>query len=77
MLLPILVFLVGAGAVFGAYAAVTYIPTALAGRHLDRRLRDVAAPASDPAVHSTVLMRRSRAHCLASIGSRRDRGWPR
>jgi tight adherence protein B len=42
MVLPLLVFLLGAGAVLGAYAAVTYLPGVLAGRRLDRRLKDVS-----------------------------------
>ncbi len=60
MLLPILVFLLGAGAVVGAYAAISHVPAALAGRRLDRRLRDVSAPdtdAADERSHSTVVMR--------------------
>ncbi len=59
MLLPIFVFFVGAGAVVGAYAAIAHVPGALAGRRLDRRLRDVSAPAEDDPehAHSTVVMR--------------------
>jgi tight adherence protein B len=41
MLLVILVFLLGAGAVFGAYAAIAYLPAMLERRRLDRRLADV------------------------------------
>ena len=41
MLLPVLVFFVGAGAVVGLYYALNLLPDYLAGRQLDRRLRDV------------------------------------
>jgi hypothetical protein len=42
MLLSILVFFAGSGLVFGGYAALSRMPAALAGRRLDRRLRDVS-----------------------------------
>jgi tight adherence protein B len=57
MLLLILVFFVGAGAVVGAYAALSSLPAALAVRRLDRRLRDVSAPVDDAPAQSTVVMR--------------------
>jgi tight adherence protein B len=57
MLLSILVFFVGAGAVVGGYAALSSLPATLAGRRLDRRLRDVSAPVEDAPVQSTVVMR--------------------
>jgi tight adherence protein B len=57
MLLSILVFLVGAGAVVGGYAAVSSLPATFASRRLDRRLRDVSAPIDDGPVESTVVMR--------------------
>ena len=41
MLLAILMFLIGAGAVLGGYAAVTKLPAMLAQRQLDRRLSEV------------------------------------
>ncbi len=41
MLLAILMFLIGAGTVLGAYAAVTKLPAVLAQRKLDRRLSEV------------------------------------
>ena len=56
MLLTILVFIVGTGAVVGAYAAFAYVPAALAGRRLDRRLHEVSAPADDLVPHATVVM---------------------
>ena len=57
MWLPLLfVFILGAGGVLGAYAAVTHLPEFLARRQLDRRLRDVSAPAGvDPDDGSTVV----------------------
>ncbi len=42
MLLPIVVFLFVAGTVIGGYAALIYLPGAVAGRRLDRRLREVS-----------------------------------
>jgi tight adherence protein B len=48
MLLPIAVFLVVIGIVLGGYAAVTWLPGALAARRLDRRLRDVSLGGPDP-----------------------------
>jgi tight adherence protein B len=44
MLLPFLAFLLVTGAIVGAYGAVTYLPGFMAGRRLEQRLRDVAAP---------------------------------
>jgi len=55
MVLALLVFLIGAGAVFGGYAAVTHLPAVLARRQLDRRLHDVSAKAGDDDPDSTVL----------------------
>jgi tight adherence protein B len=43
MLLAILVFLLGAGAVFGGYWAVTYLPGMLEQRRMAKRLQDVSA----------------------------------
>jgi tight adherence protein B len=57
MLLSILVFFIGSGFVLGGYAALSQMPAALAGRRLDRRLRDVSAPADDTPAQSTVVMR--------------------
>jgi tight adherence protein B len=56
MLLALLVFVLGAGAVFGAYAALTSLPGFLASRQLDRRLHDVSMPVGpDPASDETIL----------------------
>lgn len=57
MLLPALVFLVGAGLVLGGYAAVMYVPGMLASRRLDRRLQDMSAPAGDRGDDPSVVMR--------------------
>ena len=46
-LLPIAVFLLVAGSIVGGYAAVMYLPGALAARRLDRRLHDVSFDAAD------------------------------
>jgi tight adherence protein B len=56
MLMALLVFVLGAGAVFGAYAALTSLPGFLASRQLDRRLHDVSMPVGpDPASDETIL----------------------
>jgi tight adherence protein B len=58
MLLPILVFLVVAGAIVGGYFAVTWLPGALAARKLERRLHDVSFDTGDvdpKAADSTVV----------------------
>ena len=44
MPLAILMFLIGAGGVLGAYAAVTHVPGILARRRLDQRLSDMSTP---------------------------------
>jgi tight adherence protein B len=55
MVLALLVFLIGAGAVFGGYAAMTHLPAILARRQLDQRLHDVSAKFGDDDADSTVL----------------------
>jgi len=47
MLLALFVFILVAGAVLGAYAAVTYVPGMLQRNRLERRLKDVSAPLGD------------------------------
>jgi hypothetical protein len=49
MFLAIFVFLLGAGAVLGGYAALTYVPGMLKRDELERRLKDVSAPLGDDA----------------------------
>ncbi len=44
MPLVALMFLIGAGTVLGAYAAILYLPGMMAKRRLDQRLLDVSAP---------------------------------
>ena len=48
MLVPMIVFVVVAGAIMGAYVAMTRRPDQLAGRQLERRLRDLARPEETP-----------------------------
>jgi len=55
MLFPLIVFLLGAGAVGGGYAAVTYLPGFLASRRLDQRLRDVSIAVEPPSDDSSVV----------------------
>ncbi len=49
MLLAIFVFILGAGAVLGGYAALAYMPGMLQRSQLERRLKDVSAPLGDDA----------------------------
>jgi len=51
------VFVLVAGAVLGGYAAIVSLPGLMASRRLDRRLRDVSAPADAEVVDSTVVKR--------------------
>ena len=46
LLLPLLMFVVGAGAVTGAYALVAWLPGAMARRRLDVRISEVLKPPS-------------------------------
>ena len=55
MWVPIAVFVLVVGAVLGGYFAATMLPGMLASRQLDRRLRDVSAPADAEIVDSTVV----------------------
>jgi hypothetical protein len=56
MWIPLLfMFLIGAGAVFGVYAAIAYLPGMAAARRLDRRLHDVSMPAGADLDDSTIV----------------------
>ena len=59
MLAPIIMFLVGTGAVLALYAAAMRVPGLVASRRLDRRLREVSAqPVETSGDGETVVMRR-------------------
>ncbi len=60
MLLPILVFLLGAGAVLGGYAAVMYLPETIERRRMDRRLRDVVSPVPVMAADDSLVVAQAR-----------------
>jgi tight adherence protein B len=45
MLLPVFVFIVGAGVVLGAYALVMWLPGYMSRRRMDQRLSELVAPA--------------------------------
>lgn len=55
MVLALLVFLVVAGAVVGAYYAVTTVPGLMAKRRLDRRFQDVSMPLGVETSDATIL----------------------
>ncbi len=57
MWVPLAVFLLVVGAVMGGYAVAVSLPGILASRRLDRRLRDISAPADAEVVDSTVVKR--------------------
>jgi tight adherence protein B len=57
MVLALLVFLLGAGAVVGGYALATSLPGALERRRLDRRLREVSAPLEKATEQASLVMR--------------------
>ena len=59
MLLPIVVFLFVAGTIIGGWAAITYMPGAVASRRLDRRLREVSmdSASADRSADATVVKR--------------------
>ena len=60
MLAPILMFLVGAGAVLALYAGAMRVPALVASRRLDRRLREVSnQPVETSADGETVVKRRA------------------
>ena len=59
MLLVVVVFALGAGAVVGGYGLLMYLPTAFAARRLDRRLREVSAADLPELGDDTVVARRS------------------
>ena len=54
MILALLVFVLVAGGVFGAYWLVTTLPDIRARRELDKRLRDVSMPV-DAAADASIL----------------------
>jgi tight adherence protein B len=58
MILALLVFFLGAGAVIGAYALIAYLPGMMARRELDRRLRDVSTPFGGDAMPEAGIVKR-------------------
>lgn len=60
-----LVFLLGAGAVLGAYAALTRVPDLLSRRRLDRRLKDVTLGIAATDEEAALVMRQSEGAMLA------------
>jgi tight adherence protein B len=59
MLLPVvLVFILGAGAVLGVYAAVMYLPGMLERRRLERRLLDLSSPVDEPSAEQNSVLAR-------------------
>jgi tight adherence protein B len=59
MMLPLVVFIAVVGIIMGSYAAVAYLPSLIAGRQVERRLREVSISSSDiaDAPDATVVMR--------------------
>ena len=60
MILVILMFLIGVGAVMGGYALVTKLPAALEARRVNQRLADLSAPmAADSSGSEASLVKRA------------------
>ncbi len=57
MILAILGFLIGAGAVVGGYVAYMRVPDMMAQRRLDERLRDVSTPYEAPSDDTSLIVR--------------------
>ena len=66
MILALMVFVLGAGGVFGVYWLVTSLPDMMARRELDQRLRDVAMPL-DPALSQESIVKQAHQGPLPSI----------
>jgi tight adherence protein B len=74
MLLSFLVFLFGAGAVMGAYYALTYLPGRMTRRQVELRLRDVSSAGFDTSdSDEPSIMRKETAGPLPIIGRVVDR----
>ncbi len=58
MVLPLIVFVVVAGLILGAYFAITSLPGMMASRELDQRLRDVSYTADDPTIPKESVLRK-------------------
>ena len=56
MLLALVVFVVVVGAIVGVYFAVSALPGAVKQRQLEKRLREVSAPAAAPANTTSILL---------------------
>jgi tight adherence protein B len=68
MFVPLAVFVLVVGAVLGGYAAVTALPAFMAGRQLDRRLRDVSiASAPDAQESDSTIVKRAEHGPLPSL----------
>ena len=67
MFVPLVVFVLVVGTVLGGYFAITALPGFMAGRQLDRRLRDVSAPIEAEAAADSTIVKRSAAGPLPSL----------
>src|SRR5262249_28927010 len=69
MLIPLLIFVLVAGGIVGAYAAATNLPAVLAARKLDRRLREVsnAPDAADASGSEDSIIKRGEAGALPGV----------
>ena len=56
MLLALVVFVVAVGAIVGAYFVVSSLPGAVKQRQLEKRLREVSAPAAAPTNTTSILL---------------------
>jgi tight adherence protein B len=59
MLLAVLVFVMGAGGVIGAYMLFSHVPAAMAQRRMEQRLSELVSPAGGPEADESVVRRSS------------------
>jgi tight adherence protein B len=67
MLMALLVFVLVAGAVLGAYAGATSLPGFLARRQLDRRLHDVSMPVGPDTTTDETILKHSKTGPLPGL----------
>jgi tight adherence protein B len=71
--LALFAFVIVAGTIVGGYAAVMYLPDMLAGRKLERRLRDVSTPGEGEGDADSTILKRASEGPLPAIDRLFDR----
>ena len=57
-LLPLVMFVVGAGTIAGGYALLAWLPARLAQRRIETRIAGLAAPFAEPEDDRTSILKR-------------------